>query len=435
MVDKKRHSPWLWIPCLCAAEEIPFAVVTYVALLMFLQFGASETMAAVYGGLLFLPLLLKSFFYNWARSTGFKWRIYVVEFLVFLCLMQVAFYLNESVVEQWMLFVHLFVLSILCAWHELYSRLYYHSMLQPREQHIFRSTKMAASLVALMLTYGLLIIIVGFFEVFFRSYQKAWAMESALVAGVFLLVCVLNVIVLRPPFRKRMCHLLQGHSEDFPCSHDGHVFGRIRRNPRVLGVLACLFLLLLPQSLMFHVRVFFLMSPVEEGGLGCSVQEVGFAQGTIGVRAFSVGLIAGRYLSIVKGKDRLFWPAAVVLTLSPCLYMLMSLNPQLGNLFLLCCMTFFAQLFFGFGLNACMMFISYLSGNRYSSIVNYIHVPMVAGLMLVPIMLSGWLVTELGYSDYFVFSTLLAPVAWIVLAISGTKEKISNESVTSFLKQ
>ena len=60
---------------------------------------------------------------------------------------------------------------------------------------------------------------------------------------------------------------------------------------------------------------------------------------------------------------------------------------------------------------------------------------MVAGLMLVPIMLSGWLVTELGYSDYFVFSTLLAPVAWIVLAISGTKEKISNESVTSFLKQ
>ena len=431
MVSKRRHSPWFWIPCLCAAEEIPFAVVTYVALLMFLQCGASETMAAVYGGLLFLPLLLKSFFYNWARKTGVKWRIYVVEFLVFFCLMQTAFYLSENAVERWALFVHLFVLSILCAWHELYSRLYYHSMLQPREQHIFRSTKMAASLVALMLTYGLLIIVVGFFEVFFRNYQKAWAMESALVAGVFLLVCVLNIIVLRPPYRMHMRHLQQSPGEELLCQHEGHIFGRIRRSPRVLGVLACLFLLLLPQSLMFHVRVFFLMSPVEDGGLGCSVQEVGFAQGTIGVLAFSVGLIIGRYLAIVKGQDHLFWPASVVLTLSPGLYMLMALNPQPNNLFMLCCMTFLAQLFFGFGLNACMMFISYLSGNRYGSIVNYIHVPMVAGLMLVPIMLSGWLVTKLGYSDYFFFSTLLAPVAWVVLAVDRTKEKINNVFITS----
>lgn len=434
MVNKKRHSPWIWIPSLCAAEEIPFAVVAYVALLMFLQFGASRAMAAIYGGLLFLPLLLKSFFYNWARKTRVKWRIYVVEFLVFFCLMQIAFYLNESSVEQWALFVHLFVLSILCAWHELYSRLYYHSMLQPREQHIFRSTKMAASLVALMLAYGLLIIVVGFFEVFFRSYQKAWAMESALVAGVFLFVCILNVIVLQFPYRKDIHHLRQSCGGELSCQHDRHIAGRRRCNPCVLKVLACLFLLLLPQSLMFHVRVFFLMSPAGEGGLGCSVQEVGFAQGTIGVLAFSVGLIAGRYLAIVKGTDWVFWPASVVLTLSPCLYMLMSLNPQPGNLFLICCMTFFAQLFFGFGLNACMMFISYLSGNRYSSIVNYVHVPMVAGLMLLPIMLSGWLVTELGYSDYFVFSTLLAPVAWIVLAISRTKEKISNVSITSLNK-
>ena len=431
MVGEKRYSPWFWIPCLCAAEEIPFAVVAYVALLMFLQFGASETMAAVYGGLLFLPLLLKSFFYSWTRKNSLRWRVYAVEILIFFCMLQIAFYLSEFCVGEWILFVHLFVLSILCAWHELYSRLYYHSMLQPREQHIFRSTKMAASLVSLMLTYGLLIIVAGFFEVFFRSYQKAWAMESALVAGVFLLFCVLNVIVLRSPFRNSGKALLQSRDKVYSSLHDLHIFERIRRYPRVLGVLACLFLLLLPHSLMFHVRVFFLMSPVEDGGLECSVQEVGFAQGTIGVLAFSVGLVTGRYLAIVKGPNRQFWPMAVALTLSPCLYMLMSLNPQPGNLFLICSMTFLTQLFFGFGLNACMMFISYLSGNRYSSIVNYIHVPMVAGLMLVPIMLSGWLVTKLGYSDYFVFSMLLAPVAWAVLAVSRTREKISNVSITS----
>ena len=52
MNSNKLHSPWYWIPCLFAAEEIPSAVVTYVALLMFLQFGTSTTLATLYGALL-----------------------------------------------------------------------------------------------------------------------------------------------------------------------------------------------------------------------------------------------------------------------------------------------------------------------------------------------------------------------------------------------
>lgn len=416
MVKAKQHNPWFWIPCLCAAEEIPSAVVIYVALLMFLQFGASETMAAVYGGLLFLPFLLKSFLYLGARKAAhIKWRICAVELLVFFSLMWTAIYLSDSVVEEWVLFLHLFALSLLCSWHELYSRLYYHSMLQPREQHIFRSTKMAASLVALMLTYGLLIIVAGFFEVFFRSYQKAWAMESSLVAGVFLLFCVLNAVVLHAPHHP--LKLALHHPQ-----YDHHIFDRIRKTPNIMRVLVILFLLLLPQSLLFQVRVFFLMAPVEQGGLGCSLQDVGFAQGTVGVLAFSVGLIVGRYLTLVHGRRRLFWPTSFALTLSPFLYMLMALYPQPDNLFLICCMAFLAQLLFGFGLNACGAFIAHVSGERYASIVNYIYVPMVAALMLPPMMLSGCIVTELGYSDYFTLSALLAPLALTVLAVGRVKD-------------
>ena len=93
-VDKNRreHNPWMWIPSLCAAEEIPSAVVTYVALIMFLQFGASESLASLYSALLFLPWMVKSFLYTSARRVeSVRWRIIVVELLMFLILRMHAF--------------------------------------------------------------------------------------------------------------------------------------------------------------------------------------------------------------------------------------------------------------------------------------------------------------------------------------------------------
>ncbi|MDE6721857.1 MAG: hypothetical protein K2J84_06905, partial [Bacteroidaceae bacterium] len=158
LVNRKLHSPWLWIPCLCAAEEIPSAVVTYVALLMLLQFGTSGAMATLYSALLFLPWVLKSYFYSKVRKAGrFKRYLHVVEVLMFLCLMGIAVYISEAAVKGWLLFLFLFVLSFLCAWHELLSRLYYSRMLLPRQQRIFNNVKMVASQVALVVTYGVLI--------------------------------------------------------------------------------------------------------------------------------------------------------------------------------------------------------------------------------------------------------------------------------------
>lgn len=419
---RKRFSPWLWIPCLFAAEEIPSAVVVFVALLMFLQFGADETMASLFSGLLFLPWVLKSYFYtkvNMMKPQAFKRRIHLVELLMFACLMLIAIYLNDYRVEAWVLFLFMFVLSFLCAWHELLSRLYYNRMLTPREQRVYGNTKMIASQVSLVMTYGLLIIVAGFFEVFFRSYQKAWAMESSLVAGGFLVFCVLNVVVLQMPR-----HYGHYRRETFAgaVQHEWRVVERIRQKPHVAKLLLSLFFLLLPQALMFNTRVFFLLASVDEGGLDCSVQEVGFAQGTVGVIAFSVGLGVGRFWMNRYGVRKMFWGMVTALTLSPLSYMLMSHVPQPDDLFLLCSMTFFAQILFGIGLNVCGAFVRYTSGGRYRNTINYLYVPLVASAMFVPMMLSGWLSTMLGYSCFFSVCVAMAPVSWVIVKLCGIKE-------------
>ncbi|MBR1668474.1 MAG: hypothetical protein IJ693_09370 [Bacteroidaceae bacterium] len=424
MVSKKQHSPWLWIPSLCAAEEIPSAVVLFVALIMFLQFGADETTAALYGALLFLPWVMKSYLYSKVRKAGFfKRYLHVAESLMFLCLMGIAVYISEAKVHTWLLFVFLFLLSLLCSWHELLSRFYYSRMLRPRQQRIFKTTKMLSSHLVLIATYGVLIIIAGFFEVFFRSYQKAWAMESSLLAGGFLIFLVINFITLQNP---KVLDRYRYETFADTVKNELHVLSRIQQKPNVFPVLFSLFFLLLPQALMFNTRVFFLLSPASQGGLECSVQDVGFAQGTIGVLAFSMGIILGRAMMKRFGIRPMFWWTAIVLTLSPLSYMLMARQPQVGDMFLLCCMTFFAQFCFGFGLNVCHLYVPYISDQRYRNTTNFLYVPMVASLMIAPMALSGWLSTALGYSTFFTLCTLCTPVAWIILIICKTERILTS---------
>ena len=93
------------------------------------------------------------------------------------------------------------------------------------------------------------------------------------------------------------------------------------------GGLLLLFLLLLPQALMFHTRVLYLYDTHAHGGLQCTIQEIGFAQGTVGVIAFSLGIALGRLLIIRHTLQRLFWPMALSLVLSPFVYLGMTLWP------------------------------------------------------------------------------------------------------------
>lgn len=417
----RKHNPWLWIPAMCAAEEIPSAVVTYVALIMFLQFGASEPLASVYVALLFVPWATKSLLYTKeVMVKSVTRRIYAVELLMFVCLMLIAFCLERYRVGHALLFLMMLMLSCLCAWHEMFSRLYYGRMLMPRQQKLFRTTKTASSFISLVMTYGLLIIVAGFFEVFFRSYRKAWAMESSIVAGVFLVVAAVNAIVLKSPMKKVRSQ--QSQEVTGAASHLLQSANRFKHMPHLARLLTAQFFLLLPQSLLFNTRVFFLFSTEESGGLGCSVQEVGYAQGTIGVVAFAVGMILGRRY-MLKGKMAShFKVASVVLTLSPVAYMLMAIWRQPGSLSLICCMTFFAQFCLGFGLNACNAFVTYFSGRRYRNTTNFLYVPVVAALMILPMALSGRLCQLVGYETYFMVCSLLAPVSWLVMHVAKVED-------------
>ena len=412
---RKKCSPFLWIPCLFAAEEIPTAMVTFVALLMFIQFGAGITRATLFVSLLLSPWMLKSFFRLKVKHAGnFKTWIHIIEFFIFVVLLGTAFYINDFHANHVGVLCCMFVISLLCSWHNLVARMYYEQILSSREQRIYRPTKHISTQASAVMTYGVLMIVVGFLEIFFRDIHRAWAMENYLVAGVFFIFFCLNLFFLPSPSTWQpyryasLSHTIRREMDSIE---------RLRSKPKASRVLIFLFFLLLPQSLMFCPRVFFLLAPQDGGGLSCSLQDIGFAQGTIGIIGFTAGAFLARHLEKRHCFYQIFPLLAVVLTLSPLCYVYMSHFPPVGNLFIISICSFVAQFCFGFGLHGCILFVRFFSNDRYRNTTNLFYLPLIIGEMLIPIAASGWLSQHLGFAHYFLMDASTAVIAWIIIGV------------------
>ena len=253
----------IWISTLFAAEEIPSAIVTFVALLMFLQIGASVTLSTTLAALLFLPCILKSFLRAWVRRAGhFRHMLLLTEGLMCIALMALAFAFSQGI---WYVFCALMLTSFLVAWHELTARMYYERMLYPRQQQYYTNLKIASAQLAVILTYGVLIILVGNLQVFFRQIRHSWAMGCYMTAGIFMLFLLLHLFILRNP---QIGDQRRKHSMSESVKAEVHVMDRIRRQPHWWVYVLCMFLMLVPQSLMFFTRVHYLFDKVANGGLG-----------------------------------------------------------------------------------------------------------------------------------------------------------------------
>lgn len=406
-----------WFLTLFAAEEIPAAIVTYVALLMLLQLGLTPVLATLCSALLFLPWVLKSFMRSWVRRVGnFKQTLHFIEGSLFVSLVVLAVSFKKGPVA---VFFALFLVSLLCAWHELAARMYYERMLRPAFQRLLTAPKLAFSQIAVIFTYGALIFLVGTLQVYFRQMIRySWAMGCYVAAGLFLFFTFYHLICLRSP---RVGDGGARHSVGASVKAELRIIDRIRHQDRWWQPVLILFLLLLPQGLMFNARVLYLYDTHANGGLGCSIQEIGFAQGTVGVIAFSLGLFLGRHLIRRYSLERLFWPMALSIVLSPLVYLGMTIR-QPENLWQLCLCTTTAQLLFGFGLSVCRLPVSTISGARYRNTINMLQIPLVSAALFIPLAISGLLAQLLGYNTYFLVNSLCAPLCLLGIFLLKRRE-------------
>lgn len=366
---------------------------------MFLQLGAGSGHATLYSALLFLPVALQPLYGNVLLRVGHLGvQLRVVQAALLAALVWAAMAFRSCSARG--LLDPLLLISALGAWYRMLADAGLRRHVDARSRQFLATPVLLARQAAIVLTYGVLIIVVGVQQVLSRQIRLAWSRGLLLVAAVMLLLWVVVFFMRRPAALPRP---LQSSS----------------RSPRFpWGQLFLLFLLLLPQSLMFYTRVLMLLDGRQVGGLSCTIQDVGFAQGTVGVLAFCLGDTLSRHLS----SWRVAPVMALALGLSPAVYLFMTVFPPSG-LSMLCVATFLAQCGFGLGLGVCRMPLRAILPHAELSTAGIFHIPAVAACMMVPMACSGWLVRLMGYHDFFLLATLTVPLSWLSLLWAGMRQR------------
>lgn len=410
-----RNSGEWWIATLFAVNEIPSVMVTFVALIILLQMGIGVSGATMCVAFLLLPWIAQPCMKRPARILGAsRYWLHLTELLITMMLMLFALTMKHG--RWWTMFMLLGISSI-SAWHDLLARTYYMNRIgfEPARIRIGYGVarirpvlRIFSSYMATVLTYGLMIMAVGVLQIYFRQrpVSYSWSLGCYILAGTYMVLTLINLLL----FGNHERTVEQGAH----CTQRTHGYGS-RGIDRVWQMLI-LTLMLVPQGLMFYTRTVFLLTSPENGGLGCTLQDIGFAQGTIGVISFLFGITLGLALQRQYGENDTRWPLTICLGLSPLAYLIMTVWPPRG-LWSLSAYTFIAQLFFGLGLNACRRITESISGERVLRGVNLLHIPVISTCLLLSMVASGFMLERMSFSSFFLVDALCAPLAWLMVFI------------------
>ena len=146
----------------------------------------------------------------------------------------------------------------------------------------------------------------------------------------------------------------------------------------------------------------FLLDSVQDGGLGLSTSEIGFAYGTVGVIALTIGGILGGIIVSRDGLRKWLWPMVLSMNVPNLLYVYMSIT-QPDSYALVCGLVGVEQFGYGFGFTDFMLYLIYISRGEYSTSHYAICTGLMALGMMLPGMIAGWLQECVGYSNFFVW--------------------------------
>lgn len=150
---------------------------------------------------------------------------------------------------------------------------------------------------------GFLVMVAGNLQVMFRgSIRYSWSLMFYGVTGLFIALWLWHSLALPCPLADRKRHNASAIEVWNNLWHSIKTF--FTKFPAKETAWAFLFMLCyrMPEGLLVKISSLFLIDSVNNGGLGLSPQEYGFAQGTVGVVGLTLGGILG---GMAAGRDGL----------------------------------------------------------------------------------------------------------------------------------
>ncbi|MFT7686307.1 MAG: PAT family beta-lactamase induction signal transducer AmpG [Candidatus Azotimanducaceae bacterium] len=185
----------------------------------------------------------------------------------------------------------------------------------------------------------------------------------------------------------------------------------------ILSILAFLLLYRFSEAQLLKLAAPFLLDSRSTGGLQMSTGEVGWAYGTAGILALTIGGLCGGFVAAKQGLRAWLWPMALAINIPNIVYYLLATYTP-TDLLIINTAIFIEQFGYGFGFSAYLLFMISIASGKHATAHFAIGTGFMALGMMLPGMISGWIQDSLGYQQFF---------GWVMLAT------IPSLIVTSFI--
>jgi PAT family beta-lactamase induction signal transducer AmpG len=426
----RRAHPATWVPTLYFAEGLPFYAVNFMALIFYRRMGVSTAMTTAVVSLLAWPWTLKPIWSPLVEMFGTKKFFVVLTQLVGgVGLMLLALSLPLPGYFRWSIAI-LTVLAFVSSTHDIAADGLYIASLSPREQAEYIGWQGAFYNAARIFSMGGLIWLVGTLSDHFTAAGHAAPMTSAwmaVFAGLGALLVLLGLYHTRmlPRGEERHTGSLREAAATF-----GDVVATFFRKPSIWLLLLFIFLFRAGEGQVIKVGPLFLQADRAEGGLGLSLQRFGTIYGGFGSAAFILGSILAGYFTARLGLKRALLPLMLILNLPMLAYWYLS--AALPTSTVLVTIALSLEMFgYGFGfVGVILLMMQEIAPGKYQT-AHYAFANSLMNLgVILPGAVSGWIQTQLGYKNFFVW-VVLASIPALVLSrfipIRGGAERAASQ--------
>lgn len=409
-IPMKTHSKILrgfsWVPSLYIAEGLPYAVVMTLAGVMYNRMGIPNGDMAFYTSLLSLPWVIKPVWSPFVDIFGTRRRwILATQILMATALACVALALPGHSYFRYTM-ASFMAMAFLSATHDIAADGFYIEALDSAERSFFVGIRTTFYRIALVLVQGVLVALAGTLEICYGDIPQAWTMVFLILSALMGLMAVYHIIVLPRPeaAKERKPHTIGRVWKEFVQS-----FVSFFTKPGIWGALLFILLYRMPEGQLIRLIPPFLLDSPENGGIGLTTTQEGFAYGIVGIIGLLTGGVLGGILAARGGLRRWLMPMAWSMSLT-CLsfvYLSFATEPSLLTVNVCVCVEQFG---YGFGCTAYTLYLMDFSrGDRPAS-----HYAICTGFMALGMMLSGmiagYIQEAVGYRSFFLWTTACCAV-------------------------
>jgi PAT family beta-lactamase induction signal transducer AmpG len=411
MQKPNASNPWSWIPTLYFGQAIPYVVVMVLSVVIYKDFGVSNTDIAFYTSWLYLPWVIKplwSPFIDMFRTK--RWWTVSMQFIIGAALASVALTTHLPSFFQMSLAI-LWLMAFSSATHDIAADGFYMLALPQKQQAAFVGVRSTFYRLANIAGQGGLVFLAGQLTERTGDVAFAWSVVLFVCGGMFLALWFWHTWILPRPDSDHKVAKSDNYVKEYFATFAAF-FGR----KDIWLVLAFILTFRLGESQLIKLVVPFLKDPIAKGGLGLSTSQVGLVYGTIGVLFLTLGGLLGGYLISKIGLKRALWPMVIAIHVPDLVFVFLStMLPE--NIVVVAACIAVEQFGYGLGFTALMMFMIMVADGEHKTAHYAICTGLMALGMMVPGMYSGRVQEYLGYQHFFVYVCLMTLPAFILAAL------------------